>query len=57
LLLRVRDYVGNACRVQNMIFKFAVLPEEQLPQKNLSPEQRKHLWLLLKEAANNAIKH
>ncbi|MGH7456803.1 MAG: ATP-binding protein, partial [bacterium] len=32
-------------------------PQEQLPPRNLSPEQRKHLWLLLKEAVNNAAKH
>lgn len=57
LLLRVRDYAVNACRAQNIVFKFEMLPQEHLPQKNLSPEQRKHLWLLLKEAINNAIKH
>jgi len=57
LLMRVRDFAVNACRAQNIILKFELLHEAQLPQKNLSPEQRKHLWLLLKEAINNALKH
>ncbi len=57
LLLRVHDLAVNACRAQNMILKFDAPPQEQLPPRNLSPEQRKHLWLLLKEAVNNAIKH
>jgi len=57
LLLRVHDLAVNACRAQNMLFKFDVPPKEQLPPKNLSPEQRKHLWLLLKEAITNAVKH
>jgi signal transduction histidine kinase len=37
--------------------KFEPPPPEQLGAKNLSPERRKHLWLLLKEAINNAVKH
>lgn len=57
LLMRVRDFAVNLCRAQNMILKFQVLPQAQLPGKNLSPEQRKHLWLLLKEAVTNAVKH
>jgi ligand-binding sensor domain-containing protein/signal transduction histidine kinase len=57
LLLRVRDLAVSACRAQNMVLKFELLPKELLPAKNLSPEQRKHLWLLLKEAVNNAVKH
>jgi ligand-binding sensor domain-containing protein len=57
LLLRVRDLAVHACRAQNMTLKFDAPPQEQLPPKNLSPEQRKHLWLLLKEAVNNAAKH
>ncbi|MGH7454452.1 MAG: ATP-binding protein, partial [bacterium] len=57
LLLRVHDLAVNACHAQNMILKFDAPPQEQLPPKNLSPEQRKHLWLLLKEAVNNAAKH
>lgn len=57
LLMRVRDFAVTACRAQNMILKYETLPQAQLPRKNLSPEQRKHLWLLLKEAINNAVKH
>ncbi len=57
LLLRVHDLAVNACRAQKMVLKFNAPPKEQLPSANLSPEQRKHLWLLLKEAINNAIKH
>ncbi len=57
LLMRVRDWAVNTCRPQNIMLKFDAPPQEQLPPKNLSPEQRKHLWLLLKEAVNNAAKH
>jgi ligand-binding sensor domain-containing protein len=57
LLVRVHDLAVNACRAQNMILQFDEPTKEQLPATNLSPEQRKHLWLLLKEAINNAIKH
>jgi signal transduction histidine kinase len=57
LLLRIRDLAVNACRAQKMVLKFDVPAKEQLPSTNLSPEQRKHLWLLLKEAVNNAVKH
>jgi ligand-binding sensor domain-containing protein/signal transduction histidine kinase len=57
LLLRVRDLAVDACRTQNMLLKFDAPDHQSLPPKNLSPEQRKHLWLLLKEAINNAVKH
>ncbi len=57
LLLRVRDFAANACRAQNMQFKFEAPSQAALPTKNLLPEQRKHLWLLLKEAILNAVKH
>ncbi len=57
LLMRVRDFAVNACRAQNMALKFDAPGAELLPAKNLSPEQRKHLWLLLKEAIHNAVKH
>lgn len=57
LLLRVRDMAVTACRAQNMILRFEMPPLALLPAKNLSPEQRKHLWLLLKEAVHNAVQH
>jgi ligand-binding sensor domain-containing protein len=57
LLIRVYDLAVTTCRERNIILKFDVPPKDKLPSKNLFPEQRKHLWLLLKEAINNAVKH
>jgi ligand-binding sensor domain-containing protein/signal transduction histidine kinase len=57
LLMRAHDFAVAACRAQSMALKFDAPKQEQLPAKNLAPEQRKHLWLLLKEAITNAVKH
>ena len=57
LLLRVHDLAINACRGYNMILKFDIPKKESIPDKNLLPEQRKHLWLIFKEAIHNAVKH
>jgi signal transduction histidine kinase len=57
LLMRVYDFATNICRGGGINLKFDVPARDQLPPKNLSPEYRKQLWLLLKEAINNAFKH
>ncbi len=57
LLLRIRDNCISTCRAKSISFKFILPEKELLPSENLSPEQRKNLWLLLKEGINNAVKH
>lgn len=57
LLLRVQDMAAGACRGGQIAFHFHLPPAVQLPSRNLQPEQRKDLWLLLKEVVQNAIKH
>lgn len=57
LLLRVQDMAAGACRGGQISFCFHLPPATQLPSRNLQPEQRKDLWLLLKEVVQNAIKH
>ncbi len=57
LLLRIRDACISTCRAKSISFKFILPEKELLPSENLSPEQRKNLWLLLKEGINNAVKH
>jgi len=57
LLVRLKDLLTPICRAHNMHLMFPGPVREGLPPGNLTPEQRKHLWLLLKEAAFNAIRH
>jgi ligand-binding sensor domain-containing protein len=57
LFMRVLDHAVIACRAQNMVLKFDIPAKENLPSKNLSPERRKHLWLIFKEAIHNATIH
>ncbi len=57
LLLRLKDFTIPLCRVQNIHLEFGGPIRENLPPHNLTPEQRKHLWLLLKEVVTNAIRH
>jgi ligand-binding sensor domain-containing protein/signal transduction histidine kinase len=57
LLIRYHDALIPVCRARNVNLKFDLPAAAGLPARNLQPETRQHLWLLLKEAANNAIKH
>lgn len=57
LLIRVQDFLNAACHVKKIQPHVTLPAKEHLPAFNLSPEQRKNLWLLLKEAVNNSIKH
>ncbi len=57
LLLRIKDTYVSICRAKSIAFNFDIPPKENLPSTNLSPEQRKNIWLILKEAMNNAVKH
>ena len=57
LLLRLKDTVLPFCRAHNVRLSFPEPVKDLLPAMNLTPEQRKHLWLLLKEAVTNVVKH
>jgi ligand-binding sensor domain-containing protein len=57
LLVRLKDLLTPICRAHNLQLVFPGPMRGDLPVGNLTPEQRKHLWLFLKEAAFNAIKH
>ena len=57
LMLRLKDTYVTIFLAKNITFNFDVPPKGNLPSTNLSPEQRKNIWLILKEALNNSVKH
>lgn len=57
LLLRLHDNCLTICRSGNIRLSFKSDQESAYPSKNLTPGQRKNIWLVLKEAFNNTIKH
>jgi ligand-binding sensor domain-containing protein/two-component sensor histidine kinase len=57
LLIRARDSFIMHCRAKNINFNLDSPDKEHLPDQNLSPEERKNIWLLIKEAITNSIKH
>lgn len=57
LLLRAQDFAAQMAAGQRLCLTVDLPPAETLPSRNLSPEERKHLWLLMKEALQNIIKH
>jgi signal transduction histidine kinase len=57
LLTRLEDVILPVCRAKGIRLRFQRPDAENLPSANLSPKVRQHLWLLLKEGVNNAIKH
>jgi ligand-binding sensor domain-containing protein/signal transduction histidine kinase len=57
LLIRLQDNIVPVCRGKKIQTRFDFPPESSLPGRNLAPEVRQHLWLLLKEALNNAVRH
>lgn len=57
LLIRLKDYLLPLCRAAEIQLSFPDPARISLPGKNLKPGERKDLWLLLKEAVTNAIKH
>jgi ligand-binding sensor domain-containing protein/two-component sensor histidine kinase len=56
LLTRLQDTVVPACRARGIQVTFK-WPSVELPSTNLDPQTRQNLWLLLKEAISNAVKH
>ncbi len=57
LLTRLEDAILPVCRAKGIGLRFRRPDPANLPATNLSPKVRQHLWLLLKESINNAIKH
>jgi len=57
LLQRVNDTSVAECLAHNIILYTQRAVDDRLPTTNLLPEQRRHIWLVLKEAIHNAIKH
>jgi signal transduction histidine kinase/ligand-binding sensor domain-containing protein len=57
LMSRMRDLMVTACRARGMRLTVTVENADILHDLDLSPEQRKNLWMMLKEAMNNAIRH
>jgi signal transduction histidine kinase len=57
LLIRVRDMIISSCRAKEITLNYDLPNKELLPSKNLSPEQRRDLWMLMKEALSNSVKH
>lgn len=57
LLTRLHDITVVNCRAKNIQFKFDLSAQDGLPSFKLNTETNKNLWLLLKEAVNNACKH
>lgn len=57
LFLRVHDMAASACSARGITLNFLFPSKEEFPAVNLSPEQRKNLWLLMKEAIQNVFKH
>ena len=57
LLIKVRDSIIVSCRAKNIKLEFDIPDEQMLSAENLSPEIRRDLWMLLKEALANSIKH
>lgn len=57
LMVRLKDMSVSASRAKGIALEFDTGPGDGMPAINLSPEVRRNLWLLLKEAVHNAIKH
>lgn len=57
LLARLRDTMVVACRARGIRLAVEIPDGSDLKTLNLTPEQRKNLWMMLKEAVANAIKH
>lgn len=55
LVMRLRDTMVTSCHARGM--NLVVSVDGPGAQRNLTPEQRKNLWLMLKEAVTNAVKH
>ena len=55
LVLRVRQFAADVLEPQGIAWEFTAPPD--LERIKLSPEQRRHLYLIFKEALNNIARH
>jgi len=55
LVMRVRQFAADVLEVQGVEWDFTVPP--RLERIKLAPEQRRHLFLIFKEALNNIARH
>ena len=55
LVARMREYLGQTAEPKNMLIEFRA--DENVLKKNLSMELRKDVFLIFKEAVNNAVKY
>jgi signal transduction histidine kinase len=57
LLNRLRDFTFALCRAKNIQVDFPFLKEEEFSTDDLTPEVRKNVWLIAKEAIHNSVQH
>jgi ligand-binding sensor domain-containing protein/two-component sensor histidine kinase len=55
LVIRMREYLGQTAEARNMQIQFSV--DEKVLNENLSMQNRQHIFLIFKEAVNNAVKY
>ena len=55
LVIRMREYLGQTAEARNMQVQFSA--DEKVLNENLSMQHRQHIFLIFKEAVNNAVKY
>jgi len=55
LVIRMREYLGQTAEARNMRVQFSV--DEKVLNETLSMQHRQHIFLIFKEAINNAVKY
>ena len=55
LAIRMREYLGQTAEARNMQVGFSA--DEKVLNENLSMQHRQHIFLIFKEAVNNAVKY
>jgi len=55
LVIRMREYLGQTAEARNMQVQFSA--DEKILNENLSMQHRQHIFLIFKEAVNNAVKY
>jgi len=55
VVLRVRQFASEVLEAKGIAWEFETPPEPE--RVKLAPEQRRHLYLLFKEAINNVVRH
>ena len=55
LVVRLREYAISVCESKNILFLMNV--DEVINNMKLDPNERRNIFLIVKEAINNAVKH